>query len=110
MHPDAEKKLARLVELVDEGKLPESAIPRLFHQGHTLLFCIAADERRYKCASCGAEGSGAVPDRCSCGSDDIFDISHDREAKWECVSCNHQWVAEDGTKCPACGARQESAE
>ena len=104
MHSDAEKKLARLVDLVDERKLPKSAIPRLFYQGHTLLHGFSASERRYKCVNCGKEGS--MPE-CSCGSDDIFDISNDREAKWECVECKHQWIAEDGTKCPACGVVRE---
>lgn len=75
MHPDAAKQLARLVDEVDAGRLPESAIPRLFYQGHTLL-----------------------------------EVYEGTEAKWECVSCNHQWIAENGTKCPACEATRESPE
>ena len=105
MHSDAEKKFARLIDLVSEGRLPESAIPRLFYQGHTVLYGISVSERRYKCVNCGKEGSSAS--ECSCESDDIFDITNDRDAKWKCVECQHQWVGEDGTKCPACGATSE---
>lgn len=26
----------------------------------------------------------------------------DRRAKWECYSCKHQWIDEEGDRCPVC--------
>ncbi len=104
MHPDAADELERLVDLIDEGKLPETACPRLFYQGHKLLYGIYVEDRTYKCVACGKEGTlKNIPEHCECGSDDVFDITNDKEGKWECVKCKHQWIAWDGTICPACG-------
>ena len=30
--------------------------------------------------------------------------SPDKDAKWRCLDCNHEWVAYDGRVCPQCGS------
>ncbi len=109
MDDDYAQKLTRICDLVDEGKLPPEAVPRLFYMGHKCLHGFAADIYKSKCISCGKEWSvewnlGKERRKCECGSDDVFDITPEEETKWECRKCQHQWVSKDGTKCPACGA------
>lgn len=102
MHPAAEKELAKLLDFIDGGKLPESAIPRLFYCGHTMLRRILA-ESLYRCVDCGKETrEGEVP--CACGSRNVYNIARSSQAEWECVECKNQWISDDGTKCPKCGA------
>jgi len=116
MHEDAIKDIERICDLVDQKKLPKSAIPRLFYMGHKVLHGFASDEKCYKCIACGKESHFTrenfkkIPNHCECGGcdADFFDITPDEESRWECIQCQHQWTSHDGTKCPACGDIQES--
>lgn len=109
MRDECSQELRRICNLVDEGKLPKEAIPRLFHAGHKVLHGLAADVYKSKCITCEKEwssawGSKKDSSKCECGSDDVFDITPEQETSWECRKCQHQWVSMEGTQCPSCGA------
>lgn len=102
------KELAALSDEIDAGRLPETAMPRLFYCGHDLLYGIQGDPRTFKCLPCQVEWEG-VKDACpQCGvSDNVYETTDNRIARWRCKSCKHEWEARDGHNCPACGAHAE---
>lgn len=111
MHPDALQELADLVELVDKGELPESAIPRLFYYGHKLLNTIHADKRTFRCLNCRRDfvyALDSLPKSCTQCNQKVYDISDDNSARWQCNFCEHIWVSEDGYVCPKCGIKVDN--
>lgn len=118
MHPDTADYISRLMDLVDEGRLPESAIPRLFYSGHEVVCGFVPDARKYKCIECNAEWIItdeqakeltilSCPFCHSVGSDTIdnviFDITERPPPRWRCRTCKHEWESDDGHDCPSCG-------
>lgn len=113
MSPQFSKYLSKMSDLIDQGKLPLSVIPRLFYYGHEMLHGIISDIRKYKCIDCNMEweGEAICP---SCGVDEsgrlvgdyedkIWDITGDSQlARWRCYNCSHEWTSEDGKTCPEC--------
>ena len=120
MHESAAKELLKLCDLVEEGELPDTAIPRLFYFGHKMLHGIHQPERKFKCVGCKNEWT-RIDDLQSdppvysdstcptCGTkDNVYDITGDDQiARWQCVECQHEWTGKDGTLCPECGAEKK---
>ena len=113
MHPDFAKKLGGLSELVEQGKLPKSAIPRLVYCGHKLLYTIWSPISTMFCVTCQYEwtinfdeenktwGDQACP---KCNSEnDVYDVTDSfNNVKWRCRFCKHEWISGDGYTCPSC--------
>lgn len=122
MHPSAVKEFAKIAKLIDEGKLPGTAAPRLFSVGHRLI-CGFEGAPLYACSNCQHQWNAVEIDwdnkTCpNCGVQEvggrywpehIFYIGYNRKHKWECVECKHQWIAEEGRTCPSCGAYCDSS-
>ena len=120
MHPNALNELIGLIELVEAGELPESAIPRLCYFGHKVIGSYRNSTRNLKCTSCRDEWSVKEDHRteefkyadltCSqCQSDkNVYDITGDDQiARWWCEECAYEWQAVMGYKCPECGAERQ---
>lgn len=115
MHPDAAKELVHIEDLVNAGKLPETAIPRLFYMGHEVLYGHHVDDRKYQCASCGHgfqnieyDDEAKTCNELCCENPEIYDVTEDGLTHWRCVDCKHEWDSTDGTFCSSCGRVKES--
>lgn len=107
--------LILMSNLTDEGKLPDNIFPRFAYCGHEVINTFSDDDgiQAYKCITCNhiwPSHKGREQICPSCSQEDnseygvtIFNITpQERTAKWRCKDCKHEWVAEDGTTCPAC--------
>lgn len=104
MHPDYVKTLNRIFDLVESGQLPETAVSRLFHMGHKVLYCFGhgPESEEWKCVGCGATWKGVHEH--SCSASEVYVTNYLRGARWQCLRCKHEWEGEDGIRCPACQA------
>jgi rubrerythrin len=118
--PQAAKEFTKLLDLVEEGELPDTAIPRMFYFGHKLLHGIHEPMRRFKCVECKSEwtlmddlkSDPPVYSDSTCPvcktKDNVYDITGDDQlGRWQCLECQHEWTGKDGTVCPKCGAVKE---
>ncbi len=103
LSPKALADLERILELIESGKLPESAIPRMVYSGHKVLGGVRGP-RSFKCVSCD---KSLYADTCDCSQGEVFEITDISLAKWECVRCTFQWTSVDGYVCPKCGERRD---
>jgi rubrerythrin len=104
MHHSFAQKLGKIGDLVESGKLPKEAIPRLCYFGHTYKGTLLPAVYKLKCVSCDHEWENEHLDfRCpECkGTDSVYDITPQIPI-WECIDCSHEWKGEDGTVCPSC--------
>jgi hypothetical protein len=121
MHPNAAKELGELCKAMDEGKIPECAIPRLFYFGHEvaseweefppdnkpILRCVAC----FKDWPCEKDTDCRICPHCNdlrfhWGHAVVNSVKHIR---WRCLDCKHEWEAWDGTECPSCGSKKQSS-
>ncbi len=105
MTDDAAAEFVRLFKLVDDGVLPESAIPRMAYVGHRVLgsFALPQALEVYRCVTCCADLQGTEVHVCT-GTPETHCINRLCTARWECCSCRHVWDGEDGVRCPVCKA------
>ncbi len=119
MSPEAGEELSRLFDFVEAGKLPKSAIPRLFYCGHELLHGTAPEKHEYMCASCQSkfgpqdlieenEGFEKWLTNYTCPNckqkDTIYNITEEAPSKWRCRECKYEFLEHNGTVCPKCKA------
>lgn len=111
MSPEFEKYLARMCDLIENGKLPDTAIHRLFYTGHKYLGNVEVWPQKIKCITCDKEWSfekGEKQEICHHKStfdeeNEIFDITdRSNSPLWKCVKCDHKWQGKNGNICPSC--------
>lgn len=101
MKPEFVEQLLRICKLIDAGVLPKGAAPRLMahsYGGHLSLHSVASIPE-YKCVTCGWVGK---EEHHQCEGAEVYQINHDHNVRWQCVSCSHQWTSPDGDLCPEC--------
>jgi hypothetical protein len=109
MRQEFANQLVRIAELIEAGILPESAAPRLVaysYGGHMTLhlFMRPRHEWEFKCVTCLQTFKTYYdPHQCT-GTPEVYETNHNRDVRWKCVSCGHEWTAECGDICPECMA------
>jgi len=120
MDAEFEKDLIKMVDLVESGKLPDGAIPRVFYFGHEVVGSIRKELRQFKCVDCDHCWSfkedheteviifaDHTCPKCKT-ADNVYDITGDSQiADWKCRACSHRWRGENGHVCPECGAESK---
>lgn len=108
MSPEGAKHINRIFELVESGQLPETAVSRMFHMGHKVLYCFGhfPEDEKWKCVGCGKTWTGTEAH--SCTDTEVYVTNYLRGARWQCCACKHEWEGVDGIRCPACQACEHS--
>jgi rubrerythrin len=119
MNDEIFEEFDNVLDLIDCGKLPSTAISRMAYFGHTCIASIHLANRHFCCVKCNhqwnvkedqeAEVYVYADSTCPlCHSkDEVYDITDKSQARWQCVECKHEWRSSNGYVCPSCKAEKD---
>lgn len=105
---DIINNLCVVENLVKNGVLPITILPRLFYFGHKNTYSTRLKQRQLQCINCNVTWDVEDIQFFVCPicqtHEYIYDITDDSSCVgWQCLFCKHEWTSKDGHTCHKCG-------